>query len=112
MKRQTKTVELACIMTSAVETNCPKGGDSGHGGRTAIEFQDEGSTDLSVCVCDCHGNCYEVNEVKSVTIKLGGDHEAYALRDLLKWASVTLEKMLMQNAKESGHDAVESEQTQ
>lgn len=34
------------IIEVSVGTNCPQGGDSGHGGRTIISFRDLASTDM------------------------------------------------------------------
>ena len=40
-----------------VGTNCPQGGDSGHGGRTILIFEDLGGTDLR-CPVDSEAASY------------------------------------------------------
>lgn len=42
------TFENFNILKVDVGTNCPCGGDTGHGGRTLLRFTNEGSTDMWV----------------------------------------------------------------
>lgn len=70
----------ANILKAIVETNCPQGGDSGHGGVTTFELVDLASTDLAI----------EKTE-KGFIIKMRGDSECGTLIDALKFAACELE---------------------
>ena len=74
-------------------TNCPKGGDSGHGGRTYLRIENLGGTDLSVRL-DKAGL---FNHVDSLEITLGGDSECEKLIDALKFAVRIIENQLEKN---------------
>lgn len=82
----------ACILEAEVGTNCPQGGDTGHGGRTVIRFIDKGSTDIT----DRSG--FEGEAV----IQAGGDAEASLLADALEWAGQELRVLIERNRAESG----------
>lgn len=97
MKTKTKDVCSACITECSISTNCPKGGDSGNGGRTIFELKDTGGTDLSVGFDDGDGDLIEFRNVKAVRIILGGDCEAENLCRLLRWAANELENMIEEN---------------
>jgi len=56
----------ACILRATVGTTGYRGGDSGHGGRTEIVFEDVGGTDMELSRIGPDG---------SVTISFGGDAE-------------------------------------
>ena len=73
------TVTSANITTVEVGTNCPQGGDSGHGGRTLFRIQDEAATDLRVR-CDDGPE----TDANSIAIILGGDCECEAFIELLE----------------------------
>lgn len=101
MRSQSKIVQSACITKLRVATNCPMGGDSGHGGSTVFEISDLGSTDLSVSLEDEYGNYHEFDFVKIARIRLGGDCEAQNFCKLLKWAADVLGSMLDKNENAS-----------
>ena len=63
-----------CLVAN-VGSNCPKGRDSGHGGRTVLSFEDMGGTVLDVTVRDEHGNEQKVIQAPKVTLVFGGDSE-------------------------------------
>jgi hypothetical protein len=100
MKSKSKDVQSACITECRIATNCPQGGDSGHGGRTVFELTNLGGTDLSVSLDDDNGNYREFNDVTTVRIRLGGDCEAENLCRLLRWAANELENMMDENSDE------------
>ena len=64
-----------------VATNGYQGGDSGHGGRTYICFEDLCSTDIDAVV----SYCQDTNA--KVEIMLGGDSELNSMIDALRWAA-------------------------
>jgi len=74
LKIKSKTITPACIMKVEVGTNCPQGGDSGHGGRTYIKIANEGGVDWKIRVKDKDGE-YVFEDVESLEILLGGDSE-------------------------------------
>src|SRR5438045_1578550 len=68
-------------LTIQAGTNCPQGGDSGHGGRTVLRIIDDGATALSVSV-----NGKEVEDADEVEIILEGDTEAATFIEGLEFA--------------------------
>lgn len=100
MRSKSKEVTSACITECRIATNCPQGGDSGHGGQTVFELTDLAGTDLSVSIGDGKGNYREFLGVITVRIRLGGDCEADNLCRLLRWAANELENMLDENRDE------------
>ena len=76
-----------CILNTKAGTNCPMGGDTGHGGRTFFELEDEGSTDLRVKV-----DGEEFTSPSKVRIVLGGDSEELVFKKALKSALKALRK--------------------
>lgn len=77
------------MMTVHAGTNCPQGGDSGHGGRTVFRIFNDGATDLRARIDD--GNEQDVN---SVEVVLGGDAEAACFADALEFAARTIRGQL------------------
>ena len=76
--------DMNCLIAE-VGTNCPRGGDSGSGGRTVIRLRDAGGTDLRVGI---EGATPE--SVTSVEIVVGGDAECRTLIRALQFALRTL----------------------
>ena len=83
------TVESCNILTIQAGTNCPQGGDFGHGGRTVLRLINEACTDLRVRV-----NGGAVKEVEKIEIILGGDCEAHGLVKGLEFAVKVLNSQL------------------
>jgi hypothetical protein len=82
------------IMTVRVGTNCPRGGDSGHGGRTIIEFEDLSSTDMSVTL-NGEEQSLMGNKIRLV---FGGDCECDGLIECLEFAAKALKAQSKVNA--------------
>ena len=100
IKTVKRTEVSACITSIEVGTNCPRGGDAGHGGRTIIRLVDEGGTSMSVRIKPAYsGKLEEGREipVDSIEIIFGGDAEAEVIAQLLKFAGETLERQLWLN---------------
>ena len=70
-----------------VATNGYQGGDSGHGGRTYICFEDMCSTDIDAVV----SSGQDTNT--KLEIMLGGDSELGSLIDALRWVADKLEDL-------------------
>jgi len=75
------TFENLNILKVDVGTNCPCGGDTGHGGRTLLRFTDEGSTDMRIRI---DGGAQV--EAQSVELVFGGDAECQTLIQSLEFA--------------------------
>jgi hypothetical protein len=75
------TFESLNIITVHAGTNCPAGGDSGHGGRTIFGITNNASSDLRVGV-----NGEPPTEVNAVEIVLGGDTECETFIQALEHA--------------------------
>ena len=75
------TFENFNILKVDVGTNCPCGGDTGHGGRTLLRFTNEGSTDMRVRI---DGGAQA--EARSIELVFGGDAECQTLIQSLEFA--------------------------
>lgn len=78
---KTKTIEDACVLKVGVGTNCPMGGDAGHGGRTVFRLTDKGGTAMSVSV---NGLPHEY--VEQFELVLSGDAEYVSFVNALYFA--------------------------
>jgi hypothetical protein len=78
-------VGIVCPFSVTVGTNCPQGGDSGHGGRTVLKFQQEGGADLRVSI-----DGGSLNPATTIEIVLGGDAECEEFIELLGQAAAKL----------------------
>lgn len=74
------TITSANILEVEVGTNCPQGGDTGHGGRTYFRLTDLGGTDMVPYpeLTDGLNN--------SISIEFGGDCELYTFIQALEFA--------------------------
>lgn len=71
----------ANMLTVQAGTNRPRGGDSGHGGRTVLRIIDDGATAISVKV-----NGRQEENATEVELVFGGDTEAATLIEGLEFA--------------------------
>lgn len=77
-----RTFSHVCVLGVEVGTNTPRGGDSGHGGRTVVRLVNDAG-------CDMHKSTVNRNEqgdVTEIVLAFGGDAEAHVLADALIWA--------------------------
>ncbi len=93
---QTKIISSANILKVSAGTNCPQGGDSGHGGRTYFKLEDQAGTCMVVKV---NGKEFDLSDSGSLEVVLSGDTECETFLDSLKFAVSTLESQL-NNRKE------------
>jgi hypothetical protein len=97
------TFESLNIITVHTGTNCPAGGDSGHGGRTVFGITNHASTDLRVGV-----NGETTIEVSAVEIVLGGDTECETFIQALEYAlNVLRAQQVTANRLTSGNKTFE-----
>src|SRR5260370_35854175 len=82
-----------CLRVTA-GTNCPRGGGSGHGGRTVLILEDQSSTDLR-CSADFASHSY----TNAIEVILGGDSECDMFIQALEFAANTLR--LLQEANDT-----------
>ncbi len=80
-----KEIHNANILKVHVGTNCPHGGDRGHGGRTLFRLTDLGSTSMQ-----CRVNGGPLVDASEVEIVLGGDAEHATFIEALEFASGVL----------------------
>ncbi len=73
------------MLTIQAGTNCPQGGDSGHGGRTVFRIIDDGATALSVRI-----DRGQEQDARGVELMLGGDTEAATFIEALEFAARVL----------------------
>ena len=98
----TEIFEQANLLKVTVGTNCPNGGDSGHGGRTLFRLTNEGSTDISVRV---EGG--ELQSVDSVEIVLRGDTECETFIQALEYAVSVLRAQTIAKEHTSDYENIE-----
>lgn len=80
------------ILRVEVETNCPRGGDTGHGGRTQVSFIDEGGTAMDES--HIHGD-------GTICLVFTGDTECETLIECLRFAANELERQWNANAPDT-----------
>ena len=100
MKYFVKEITSACILEVMAGTNCPMGGDSGHGGQTEIMLRDLGGTDMRVFVKDSDGKKHHFNDIDSVELFFGGDCECENLIEALEFALDKIKKIYNANRKQ------------
>lgn len=89
-----KTFTSCNILKCSASTNCPKGGDSGHGGRTVLVLEDLASTDMSIEVDN-----QEAVQAEKVKLIFRGDTECETFIKALAFASKALAKKTKLNLK-------------
>jgi len=94
-----KDVVSCNILKVSVKTNCPMGGDTGHGGLTTFILEDLAGTDIE-CAWDL--------ERRRIAIKLGGDTECDTFIECLEFAAKELLRQQNEN-RQSYHEFVISE---
>jgi len=81
----TQTITSANILSVDVGTNCPRGGDAGHGGRTLLRLSNLAATDMA-CRID-NGPLVRTDKIEIV---LRGDTECETLIQALEFALTVL----------------------
>jgi hypothetical protein len=92
-KVKIKTVEItsANILRVSVGTNCPQGGDAGHGGRTYFKLENVAGTAMVVKVNDKE---IDLSNDGKLEIILAGDTECETFFESLKFVVNVLENQL------------------
>src|SRR5438105_3220440 len=80
----------ANVLRVEVGSNCPQGGDTGHGGRTYLSLQDRGGTDWRLRVTTHGGQVVEIDDAARIELIAGGDSERDTLFDAMRFAISTL----------------------
>jgi len=81
------SIHIASANTLLVEvgTNCPQGGDGGHGGRTVLRLSDGGGTAMK-----CRVNDGALLDADKIEIVLSGDSECETFTQALEFALAVL----------------------
>lgn len=94
-----KEITSANILKIQIGTNCPQGGDSGHGGRTILRLIDAGGTAMQVRL-----NGGKLVNTSSLEILLGGDSECDTFIEALEFAMKTLKAQKISNSIPTAED--------
>jgi hypothetical protein len=86
------------ILEGNVGSNCPCGGDGGHGGKTYLKITDGGNTGWNITIEESNGTEYHFEQPKSIALELLGDIENETFIKLLDFA---LKELLMTYLAES-----------
>lgn len=86
------------ILEANVGSNCPCGGDGGHGGKTYLKITDGGNTGWNITVKDGGGSDHYFELPKSIALELLGDSENTTFIQVLDFA---LKELLMRYMEES-----------
>lgn len=97
-----KEIINANILKVHVGTNCPQGGDAGHGGRTLFKLTDRGGTSMR-----CRVNGGQSVEASEIEIILRGDAECESFTRALAFALNTLHSKSDDSAEETNEESVE-----
>ena len=93
MLKQTQLCVGASLLEVEVATNCPKGGDGGHGGRTVVRLGDQGgSFEFKIIPEDL-----ERKQLYAVEIHGAGDDECLRIAEALEWAAAKLRQFYIRN---------------
>jgi len=88
----TKEMNSANILDITVGTNCPQGGDAGHGGRTVFRLSNAAATAMSLKYNDV-----EIGQVEDIEIILSGDTECDTFIQALEFALESLKSQVRCN---------------
>ena len=83
-----KEITSANLLKVQVGTNCPQGGDAGHGGRTVLRLIDFGGTNMRCCI-----GGHDLVDTTKVEIVLLGDSEHETFISALDFALSVLRKI-------------------
>jgi hypothetical protein len=83
--RESKEITDCCILTAGLETNGPQGGNSSHGGYTAIWFKLLNNEDCAVEIVDETGRPHIFKGVRSFKYTGYGDAESRVLGEACTW---------------------------
>lgn len=86
------------ILEANVGSNCPCGGDGGHGGKTYLKIADGSNTGWNITIAERDGTEYYFEQPKSIALELLGDTENETFIQLLDFA---LKELLMTYLAES-----------
>ena len=82
-------ITSACVLKVEVGTNCPQGGDAGHGGKTVLRFINLASTAMEVSADGC-----DAFEADTIEVCLYGDCAGECFVEALDFAVRTLRAQL------------------
>jgi hypothetical protein len=94
-----KEIVNANIISIEAGTNCPKGGDSGHGGRTYFRLEDRGSTAWKINIIKA-GQKISFEQPSAIEIVLAGDTENETFLESLKFAIEVLERQVKEHREQ------------
>ena len=86
------------ILEADVGSNCPCGGDGGHGGKTYLKITDGRNTGWNITVKERNDKEYYFEQPKSIELEFLGDTENETFIQLLDFA---LKELLMRHLNES-----------
>jgi len=89
------------ILEANVGSNCPCGGDGGHGGKTYLKITDGGNTGWNITVKDYEGEEYFFRGPKSIELELLGDTENETFIQVLDFALKGLLEMYVAEAQKN-----------
>ena len=88
---KSKVITNANILQVSAGTNCPQGGDAGHGGRTYFKIENQAGTSMVIKV---NGNETDLSTDGNFEVILAGDTECETFLRALKFAVNVLENQL------------------
>jgi hypothetical protein len=84
------------LLEVQVGTNCPQGGDAGHGGRTLFRLTDRAGTAMT-----CRINDGEVVDASKIEIVFAGDSECETFTEALAFALAVLRSPRSEGVEET-----------
>ncbi len=87
----TKEITSANILKVSVGTNCPQGGDAGHGGRTYFKLEEKAGGSIAVKI---NGKNFDLCNGGQLEIILSGDTECETFLESLRFAVDILERQI------------------
>lgn len=96
---RTMIFENLSLLKLTVGTTGPRGGDSSKGGRTILQFENEGASDMRISL-----DGKEIDNWDRIAIIFGGDSELENLINALKYALHILENQTTYSYKDKQED--------
>lgn len=87
------------ILEAKVGSNCPCGGDGGHGGATYFKITDEGNTGWNIRIKEGNGKEQYFSHPKSLELELLGDTENETFIQVLDFALNELLRMYISESR-------------
>jgi hypothetical protein len=112
IKVQSEQCVFCNLLTVTAGTNCPQGGDAGHGGKTYLALTNDGGTCMDAVIKTWEGESFQIDQIEKIELIFGGDCECETLIEALEFAVAVLKgqspatarRIIQKHADWKGHE--------